>query len=207
MSDSEADLAALAKGGRTNLVGFVLRLAGRIPFLFIAGRIYGPEALGRLAYAVLVVEFAAQLATLGLKRGLALQLTDDARDPGHSVWDAMQTFVRIPAGAALAAAVFGDSGTAIKMAAALLGGSLTATTHFAKSGTRAIANTSPEPFSNLALSFTEDVAVIGGTWLATTHPTAFLIAIAIFVMLALVLIRFVWKGVRRIFPKKSTLVA
>ena len=122
-----------------------------------------------------------------------------------SVWDAMQTFVRIPAGAALAAAVFGDSGTAITMAAALLGGSLTATTHFAKSGTRAVANTSPEPFSNLALSFTEDFAVIGGTWLATAHPTAFLIAISIFVVLALILIRFVWKGVRRIFPKKSAL--
>jgi O-antigen/teichoic acid export membrane protein len=89
LSDSEGDLAALARGGRTNLAGFVLRLAGRIPFLFIAGRIYGPDALGRLAYAVLVVEFAAQIATLGLKRGLALQLTNDARDPGHSVWDAM----------------------------------------------------------------------------------------------------------------------
>ena len=89
MSNPEADLAALARGGRTNLVGFALRLAGRIPFLFIAGRIYGAEALGRLAYAVLVVEFAAQIATLGLKRGLALQLTDEGRDPGHSVWDAM----------------------------------------------------------------------------------------------------------------------
>jgi O-antigen/teichoic acid export membrane protein len=101
LSDSEADLAALARGGRTNLAGFVLRLAGRIPFLFIAGRVYGPDALGRLAYAVLVVEFAAQIATLGLKRGLALQLTDDARDPGHSVWDAMLLVLIV--GAALTA--------------------------------------------------------------------------------------------------------
>ena len=69
-----ADLAALARGGRINFFGFVLRLLARLPFLFIAGRIYGAEALGRFAYAVLIVEFAAQLATLGLKRGLAQQL-------------------------------------------------------------------------------------------------------------------------------------
>ena len=80
MTDAEkqgaatADLAALARGGRINFFGFVLRLMARLPFLFIAGRLYGAEALGRFAFAVLIVEFAAQLATLGLKRGLAQQL-------------------------------------------------------------------------------------------------------------------------------------
>ena len=69
-----ADMASLARGGRINFFGFVLRLVARLPFLFIAGRIYGAEQLGRFAYAVLIVEFAAQLATLGLKRGLAQQL-------------------------------------------------------------------------------------------------------------------------------------
>jgi len=69
------DIAALARGGRTNFFGFVIRLLARIPFLFIAGRFYGPELLGRFAYAVIVMELAAQLATLGLKRGLAQQLS------------------------------------------------------------------------------------------------------------------------------------
>ena len=70
-----ADLAVLARGGRINFFGFVLRLAARLPFLFIAGRFYGPELLGRFAYAIIVIEFAAQLATLGLKRGLAQRLS------------------------------------------------------------------------------------------------------------------------------------
>jgi len=69
-----ADLAALARGGRINFFGFVLRLLARLPFLFIAGRMYGAAELGRFAYAVLILEFASQLATLGLKRGLAQQL-------------------------------------------------------------------------------------------------------------------------------------
>jgi O-antigen/teichoic acid export membrane protein len=71
----DKDIAALAKGGRTNFFGFVIRLVARIPFLFIAGRFYGPELLGRFAYAVIVMELGAQLATIGLKRGLAQQLS------------------------------------------------------------------------------------------------------------------------------------
>src|SRR3546814_15220121 len=70
---------SLAKGGRVNFFGFLLRLAARLPFLFVAGRVYGAETLGRFAYAVLVVEFAAQLATLGLKRGLAGELARTKR--------------------------------------------------------------------------------------------------------------------------------
>ena len=83
------DIAALAKGGRTNIAGFLLRLAARIPFLFIAGRIYGPDIVGRFAVAVLAVEFAALIATLGLKRGLAQALTQTDRPHAHVAWDAL----------------------------------------------------------------------------------------------------------------------
>jgi O-antigen/teichoic acid export membrane protein len=87
--DNSDDIAALAKGGRTNVFGFLLRLAARLPFLFIAGRWYGADALGRFAYAVLVVEFVAQIATLGLKRGLAGALARTERPHAHVVTDAM----------------------------------------------------------------------------------------------------------------------
>jgi O-antigen/teichoic acid export membrane protein len=88
-AENTEDIQALAKGGRTNFFGFLLRLAARLPFLFIAGRWYGEEALGRFAYAVLVVEFAAQIATFGLKRGLAEQLSKTDRPHVHVVWDAL----------------------------------------------------------------------------------------------------------------------
>ena len=85
----DADMATLARGGRLNVFGFVLRLAARLPFLFIAGRIYGAESLGRFAYAVLTVEFAAQIAALGLRRGLAQLLADAKKPQACIVADAM----------------------------------------------------------------------------------------------------------------------
>ena len=88
-SAPDADMATLARGGRLNIFGFVLRLAARLPFLFIAGRIYGAEELGRFAYAVLTVEFAAQLAALGLRRGLAQMLANAKKPQACVVADAM----------------------------------------------------------------------------------------------------------------------
>ncbi len=91
--------------------------------------------------------------------------------PGvDSAWDVVQTFIRIPAGAALAASVFGDSSTATMLAAAIVGGTLAAGSHVAKTGGRALINTSPEPFSNWAASFGEELAVGTVLWLAFAHP-------------------------------------
>jgi O-antigen/teichoic acid export membrane protein len=88
-SAEAAETAALAKGGRTSFFGYVLRLAARFPFLFIAGRLYGAEALGRFAYATMVVELAAMLATLGLKRGLAEDLARRPDDQARAMADAL----------------------------------------------------------------------------------------------------------------------
>ncbi len=86
--DASGDVAALARGGRTNFFGFLLRLMARLPFLFIAGQLYGAATLGRFAYATLVVELVALLATLGLKRGIAVALAKSEHE-AHVVWDAL----------------------------------------------------------------------------------------------------------------------
>ncbi len=95
-------MATLARGGRLNVFGFVLRLAGMVPFLFIGGRIYGPAALGRFAYAVLTVEFAAQIAALGLRRGLA-QLLSDGKKP--QAWIVADGLLVAAVGAAIGMAI------------------------------------------------------------------------------------------------------
>ncbi|MDD3799708.1 MAG: oligosaccharide flippase family protein [Novosphingobium sp.] len=87
---AQDDIAALAKGGRTNFIGFLLRLAARLPFLFIAGRLYGADALGRFAYALVVIELTGQLCALGQKRGLAQWLSHaEDRNPANIVTDGM----------------------------------------------------------------------------------------------------------------------
>ena len=94
--------------------------------------------------------------------------------PGlDTLWDIVHTLVRIPAGAALAAAVFGADHTSWAMAAALMGGTLAATSHIAKATTRAAVNTSPEPFSNIGMSLLGDALVPTALWLSWTHPLAF----------------------------------
>jgi hypothetical protein len=100
--------------------------------------------------------------------------------PGlDSLWDMVHTVVRIPAGAALAASVFGADQSSWAMAAALMGGTLAATSHVAKATTRAALNTSPEPFSNIAMSLLGDSVVPASLWLSWTHPYAFFAALAV----------------------------
>ena len=118
-----------------------------------------------------------------------------------SLWDALHTFIRIPAGAALAAGVMGDQGTALQLAGALLGGSLAASTHFAKAGARAAINTSPEPVSNVVTSIGEDGLFLGGLWLLFSHPLWFAAGLAVFVLFALVLIVMLWRFIKRIFRR------
>ncbi len=123
--------------------------------------------------------------------------------PGlDSLWDMVHSVIRIPAGAALAAAVFGMDQGAMALVAGILGGSLAATSFATKATTRAAVNTSPEPFSNIAVSLLEDGLVVGAMWLATQHPLIFgvalLIALVLMVLLLITLFKFLKAIVRRI---------
>lgn len=102
-----------------------------------------------------------------------------------SINDALQTFVRIPAGALLAYGAAGGLSPEVAIIAGLLGGTLAAGTHVAKAGSRALINASPEPFTNVLASVGEDVTVFGGLALAIAHPITFLCLLAVFVLLLL----------------------
>ena len=121
---------------------------------------------------------------------LAVEFFADKIPGVDTLWDVLHTLLRIPAGAALAAAAFGADSATVTTAAALLGGTLAATSHFAKATTRAAANTSPEPFSNIGLSLAGDAAVPAALWLAWAHPWAFFVVLALALALMGVLL---WK--------------
>lgn len=113
-------------------------------------------------------------------------------------WDTLHTFIRIPAGAMLAASAVGDVSPAIELTAGLLGGSLAAATHATKSGSRLMINTSPEPFSNWTASITEDLLVIAGLWTALTHPLWFLTALIVFIILMIWLLPRLWRLIKTV---------
>ncbi|MDQ6987563.1 MAG: DUF4126 domain-containing protein [Mariprofundaceae bacterium] len=122
--------------------------------------------------------------------------------PGvDTAWDGLHTFVRIPAGAMLAAAAVGDINPAVQLAAGLLGGGLAAATHATKAGTRALINTSPEPVSNWTASIAEDIAVIVGLWTALNHPALYLVLLGLFVLLMIWLLPRLWRGVKIVVGK------
>lgn len=124
------------------------------------------------------------------------------KTPGvDSGWDALHTFIRIPAGAALAAGAVGDVAPALIVAAGLVGGGVTAATHATKAGSRVMINTSPEPFSNWAASFAEDIAVFVGLWAALQHPVVFLALFVVFLLLLCWLLPKLWRGVRAVLRK------
>ncbi|MBQ0724083.1 MAG: DUF4126 domain-containing protein [Cycloclasticus sp.] len=120
--------------------------------------------------------------------------------PGvDSAWDTLHTFIRIPAGAMLAAGAIGDIGPAAEIAAALVGGSLAAATHATKAGSRALINTSPEPFSNWTASIAEDIAVFVGVWASIQHPAFFIVGLVLFILLMIWALPKLWRGIKRVF--------
>ena len=116
-------------------------------------------------------------------------------------WDTVHTFIRIPAGALLAAGAVGELNPAVSLAAALLGGTLAAGTHGMKAGSRLLINTSPEPLTNWTASIVEDIMVIGGIWAAVNHPWVFLVLLAIFILLMIWLLPKVWRGIKLLAVK------
>jgi hypothetical protein len=118
-------------------------------------------------------------------------------------WDAIHTFIRIPAGAMLAAGAIGELNPAVEIAAALLGGGLAAGTHATKAGARVLINTSPEPFSNWFASMGEDIAVIAGVWACINHPVIFLIALFVFILLMIWLLPRLWLGFKKLITALS----
>lgn len=175
-----ASLLAWASGLRLYLVVFAVGLAGYLGYIELPAGLkvlQHPWVIGAAGF-LLLMEF----------------LVDKL--PGiDSLWDAVHTFIRIPAGALLAAGATGDTLSALTVAAGLLGGTITAGTHFTKAGGRAIINASPEPFSNWAASLMEDAMVIAGIWFAFLYPLLFLAALAVFAVLAIWLLPRVWRGV------------
>jgi hypothetical protein len=125
--------------------------------------------------------------------------------PGlDTLWDALHTFIRIPAGAVLAAAAVASGDPALGIAAGLLGGVIAAGTHLTKAGSRALINTSPEPFSNWTASFSEDTLALAGLWTALKYPLVFLALLAVFILLALWLLPKLWRGLKRVFGALRT---
>ena len=114
-------------------------------------------------------------------------------------WDAIHTFIRIPAGAILAAGAVGDIGTGAQLAAGIVGGTLATGSHVTKAGSRVLINTSPEPVTNWFASVGEDVMVILGLWTALYNPVLFLVLLAVFILLMIWLLPKLWRGMKKVF--------
>lgn len=126
--------------------------------------------------------------------------------PGvDTAWDTIHTFVRIPAGALLAASMVGDVTPAIEISAGILGGTMAATAHITKAGARLTANASPEPFTNWGLSIAEDIAVFAGLWAAINHPVLFIIMLVVFFALAIWLLPKILRAAKTIARKLGQL--
>jgi len=183
-----ATALAWGAGLRLYAVLFLIGLAGRLGWIAL------PDHLAVLSTDIV-------LAASGFMMGV--EFFADKVPWLDSLWDAIHTVIRIPAGAALAAAVFGDSGAGVAVAAAILGGTISAGSHFTKAGARGAINASPEPFTNWGLSLGEDAAVPTGLWLAIAHPAVFLLALALLAVAVFYLWRRVAGGLSRPTEKRA----
>ena len=175
-----------ASGLRLYAVIFITGMAGWLGWIALPGDLHvlsNPIVLGASGLMLFIEFFVDKIPGL------------------DSVWDAIHTFVRIPAGAALAGAVFGGDPAGWVTAAALMGGTLAATSHAAKLTTRASANTSPEPFSNIALSLLGDGAVPVMLWLSWVHPVVALVVLAAIVVVSLVVVWVLWRFIARLMRR------
>lgn len=172
--------------------------------LFLAG------LMARLGYMELpaslaVLSHPAVLGASGFM--LCIEFFADKMPGFDSLWDAAHTFIRIPAGALLAALALADHDPALIVAAAILGGTLASAVHLTKAGGRALINTSPEPFSNWTASFGEEALLLGGLWAAVKYPLAFLAGLVIFLVAALWLLPKIWRGLRALWRRLQSLLA
>lgn len=180
---------AWASGLRLYLVLFLAGLLAHLGYLQL------PENLVLLKHPLVMAASGTML--------LAEFVADKV--PGFdSFWDTLQTFVRIPAGGALAALSLGVADPAAMLAAGLVGGTITAGTALTKAGGRLAINTSPEPFTNWAASFGEDAMVVGGFWLMLQHPAVFLGVLALFLLLLVWLLPKLWRFLRAMIGRIST---
>lgn len=179
-----------ASGFRLYAVVFLVGLMGAADWIAL------PPGLAMLQHPVV-------LAVSGFM--LLVEFFADKVPWFDSAWDAVHAFIRVPAGALLAAGVFGADNATMAIAAGLLGGSLSATALATKMTTRAAANTSPEPFSNWGLSFLEDGLVVGVVWLATQHPVVFGIALVLMLAVSVLVMVLLFKFLRAVLRRVSSL--
>jgi hypothetical protein len=135
-----------------------------------------------------------------------VQFVADKIPAVDSVWDVVHTFIRVPAGAVLAAAAFAHFDPRIRLLALLLGGGIALSSHTAKTATRVAANTSPEPFSNIALSLLGDAVAVGGSLLMAVHPLVWIAIVLVAVVFSALLIRWIFRGLKRLFRSASPAV-
>ncbi len=165
---------------------------GMLGILGVTGNIILPEDLLILQEPIVI--FSACLM-------YCVEFVADKTPGVDTGWDAIHSFIRIPAGVMLAASAVGETTPALVIAAGILGGTVSATSHAIKAGSRILINTSPEPFSNWTASLLEDLAVFGGLWVALHHPAIFLIALILFLLLAAWLLPRLWAGIKLVGRK------